>query len=164
MLSSVELNERVRSLKLAQRLGYSLGVAAAFVLAYLAAMAVGIVLAVLLVLVVSGGPLVVPDDILAMALPIFVIFTFAVGMAGLGTRESAVGQPLGRVAGWAMRGGFLAGLAAGMVFGVFWSVILQANPLLFAAIIGLAVAPAFALFRGMISIIEPLLLKVVGRA
>lgn len=164
MLSSVELNERVRSLRLPRRLGYSLSVAAAFVLTYLAAMGIGLALAVLLVLLLVGGPLVVPDDVLAMALPIFVIFTFAVGMAGLGTRETAAGQPITRTALRAAHGGFFAGLAAGIVFGLFWSVILQANPLLFAAIMGLAVAPSFAFFRGMVAIIEPVLLRIVARA
>jgi len=164
MLSSVELTERVRSLKLARRLGYSTAVALVVVLSFWLAIVIAVVIALMLVLILIGGPLTMPDDAIALCLPLAVIFMLTIGMSGLGGQQSLVpGQDVWLSARMAARSGLIVGLIAGAIFGFLWALLIQANPLIFAAVIGLALAPALAFFRAVAHVVEPLCLRLVAR-
>src|SRR5689334_16534715 len=147
MLSSVELNERIRSLKPAQRLGYSTAVALVVVGVFLLAIVLSVILALIFVLIFLGGQLTLPDDAIALSLPLSIVFMFAVGMSGLGGQNAVVpGQDVRNSAVKAARSGLIVGFVAGAIFGFFWGLIVVANPLVYALLIGLALAPALGFF------------------
>jgi hypothetical protein len=163
MLSSVELNERIRSLKMPQRLGYSTAVALVVVLAFWLAIILSVVIALLLVLILAGGPLTMPEDAIALSLPLTVVFMLTVGMSGLGAQHTLVpGQHVLVSARKSARSGFIVGVIAGAIFGFLWGLLIQANPLIFAAVIGLSLAPALASFRAIAHVVEPVCLRLVA--
>jgi hypothetical protein len=148
MLSAVELNERVRSLRPSQRLGYTLVVSVGIVLAFWLSIVAGVILAALLVIVFVGAPLTVPDDLIALSLPIFIVFMLTVGISGTGLQHRILsGQDVRLSTRKAARSGFIVGLISG------------ANPLLFAGVMGPALAFPLAFFRAIAVIIEPISLR-----
>jgi hypothetical protein len=164
MLSGVELNERIRSLKPAQRLSYSTAVALIVVGAFWLAIILSVILALICVLIFVGGRLTLPEDAIALSLPLTIVFMFSVGIGGLGGQHSLVpGQQVGKSARKAARSGLIVGLIAGVIFGFLWALLIQANPLLFAAILGLSLAPALAGFRAVVTVVEPVCLRMVAR-
>jgi hypothetical protein len=164
MLSSVELNERVRSLRTAQRLSYSTVVALVIVAAFWFAIILSTLLALLIAQILSGGPLTLPEDAISLGLPLSLIFMLTVGMSGLGSQHTLIpGQELKHSARRVARSGLIVGIIAGAIFGFLWALIIRADPLLFALITGLALAPALAGFRAVTHIIEPACLRLVAR-
>jgi hypothetical protein len=162
MLSGVELNERIRSLQAGRRFGYSLTVAVVVAGAFFAAILLSLLAAMILVSLFVG-PLTLPEDAISLSLPLAVVFMFTVGITGLGGQNALVpGQQLATSALRAARSGLLVGLVAGALFGAFWAIIISANALLFAAIVGLSLAPALAFFRAIAVIVEPFCLRLVA--
>ena len=163
MLSSVELNERIRSLGPAQRLGYSTAVALVVVGAFWLAIVLSVILALVFVVIFLGGQLTFPDDAIALSLPLVIVFMFAVGMSGLGGQHTLVpGQDVRKSALKAARSGLIVGLIAGAIFGFLWALLVLANPLIYAVLMGLALAPALAFFRGVVYVVEPICLRLVA--
>jgi hypothetical protein len=164
MLSMVELNERVRALRPAQRVGYSLSVALVIVLAFCAAIVLSIILALVWVVVFVGGPLTLPEDAIVLGLPLVLVFMFTVGIGGMGRESSpAPGQDMWQSAWRAARSGFIVGAISGAIFGFLWSFMVRADPPRFALIVGLSLAPALAFFRSIAHIVEPVCLRLVAR-
>jgi hypothetical protein len=162
MLSSIEINERVRSLRVPQRVGYTLSVSVAVVIAFWFSVLIAVALAALVVLVIIGGPLLL-EDVISLALPVSIFFMLTVGMGGVSSGEGvAPGQTIGSHARHSMRHGIVVGCIFGAVCGTLWSFLIQANPLLFALVMALAIGPTYALFRGIAVIIEPLCLRLVA--
>ena len=164
MLSTVELNERIRSLGPGQRLGYSTAVALVVVGAFWLSIVLSIVLALIFVVVFLGGVLTFPDDAIALSLPLVIVFMFAVGMSGLGGQHTLVpGQDVRKSALRAARSGLIVGLIAGAIFGFLWALLVLANPPVYALLMGLALAPALAFFRGIVYVVEPVCLYLIAR-
>jgi hypothetical protein len=164
MLSSVELNERIRSLKPGQRLGYSTAVALVVVGVFWLAIVVSIILALIFVVIFLGNQLTLPDDAIALSLPLVIVFMFAVGMSGLGGQATLVpGQDIRKSALKAARSGLIVGLIAGAIFGFLWAIVVLANPPIYALLMALALAPALAFFRGVVYVVEPICLRLVAR-
>lgn len=164
MLSSVELNERLRSLRAAQRLGYSTVVALVIVAAFFFAIMLSVFLALLIAQLLSGGPLTLPEDAISLGLPLTLVFMLTVGMSGLGSQHTLIpGQELKQSARRVARSGFIVGLVSGAVFGLLWGLLVRADPVIFAAITGLALAPALAGFRAVTHIVEPACLRLLAR-
>ncbi len=164
MLSSVELNERVRSLRAVQRLGYSTVIALVIVAAFCFAIVLSIVIALLLAQLLLGGSLTLPEDAISLGLPLSLIFMLTVGMSGLGSQHTLIpGQELKHSARRVARSGLIVGVVSGAIFGLLWGLLIGAAPLLFAVIIGLSLAPALAGFRAVAHIIEPACLRLVAR-
>jgi uncharacterized membrane protein YoaK (UPF0700 family) len=162
MLNTVELNERVRALKPVQRLGYSTVVAVMIVAAFWLAIMLSVGLAALLVLLVIGGPLTLPDDIIALSLPMTIVFMFTVGLGIGGAGRVLSGQDVGNTIRRTVRLSLIVGLIAGAIFGAIWGILISANPLLFATILGLSLALPLALFRAVTCVVEPVSLRLVG--
>ena len=164
MLSSVELNERIRSMKPGQRLGYSTAVALVVVGAFLLSIVLSVTLAMVFVVIFLGGQVTLPDDAIALSLPLVIVFMFAVGMSGLGSQATLIpGQDVRKSALKAARSGLIVGLIAGAIFGFLWALIVIANPLIYALLMGLSLAPALAFFRGVSYVVEPICLRLVAR-
>jgi hypothetical protein len=160
MLSAVELNERVRSLRPSQRLGYTLAVSVGIVAAFWFSILAGVILAALLVMVFIGAPLTVPDDLIVLGFPIFIIFMLIVGISGTGLQHRILsGQDVQISIRKAARSGFIVGLISGAVFGLGWAFLVGANPLLFAIVMGPSLAFPLAFFRAIAVIIEPISLR-----
>jgi hypothetical protein len=163
MINTVELNERVRSMNPARRLGYSLTVAVGIVLAFWFSIVGGVILAAVLVVVLIGGPLAIPDDIIALSLPIFIIFMLTIGISGMGGQNRILtGQDIGQFTRRSARSGLIVGLISGAIFGLGWALLISANPLLFAVVLGIALALPLAFFRAVACLIEPVSLRLVG--
>jgi hypothetical protein len=164
MLSSVELNERVRSLGAVKRLGYSTVVAIVIVAAFWFAIMLSIVVGLFLAQLLIGSPLTLPEDAISLGLPLSLIFMLTVGMSGLGSQHTLIpGQELKSSARRVARSGFVVGVVCGAIFGFFWALLIGADPLLFAVIVGLSLAPALAGFRAVTHIIEPACLRLMAR-
>lgn len=164
MLSSVELNERIRSLNPAQRFGYSSAVALVVVAAFCAAIVLAVALAMVFVVIFLGGQLTLPDDAIALSLPLVIVFMFAVGMSGLGGQHTLVpGQDVRKSALKAARSGLIVGLIAGAIFGFLWALVIIANPPVYALLMAAALAPALAFFRGIVYVVEPVCLRLFAR-
>jgi hypothetical protein len=164
MLSDVELNERIRSLRPGQRLGYSTAVALVVVGVFCLAIVISVILALAFVVIFLGNTLNLPDDAIALSLPLVIVFMFAVGMSGLGGQATLVpGQDVRKSALKAARSGLIVGAIAGAIFGFLWALIVIANPLLYAVLMGLALAPALAFFRGVVYVVEPICLRLVAK-
>ena len=164
MLSDVELNERIRSLRPGQRLGYSTAVALVVVGVFCLAIVISVILALAFVVIFLGNTLNLPDDAIALSLPLVIVFMFAVGMSGLGSQATLVpGQDVRKSALKAARSGLIVGAIAGAIFGFLWALIVIANPLLYALLMGLALAPALAFFRGVVYVVEPICLRLVAK-
>jgi uncharacterized membrane protein YgaE (UPF0421/DUF939 family) len=87
-----------------------------------------------------------------------------VGMSGLGSQHILIpGQELKSSARRVARSGLIVGIVTGAIFGLLWALLIGANPLLFAVIISLSLAPALAGFRAVTHIIEPACLRLVAR-
>jgi hypothetical protein len=164
MLSSVELNERIRSLNPAQRLGYSTAVALIVVVTFWAAIVLAVILALAFVVIFLGGQLNLPDDAIALSLPLLIVFMFAVGMSGLGGQHTLVpGQDVRKSALKSARSGLMVGLIAGAIFGFLWALMIIANPVVYAFLMGAALAPALAFFRGIAYVVEPVCLRLFAQ-
>jgi hypothetical protein len=162
MLSAVELNERLRTLNIGQRMIYSLLLAVLLVAGFLVAAALGIALVVLLALVIVGGTLVIPDDIVVLGFPVLIAFLLTNGLIGLAAHEGVPpGETISRAAKDSLRGGLIKGFIIGAAFGFFWALIIQNNLLLYALLMGLAISLANGLFGALSSIAEPVCLKLV---
>ena len=162
MLNPVELSERVRLLKPVRRFAYNVAVAVGIVAAFWLSIVLGIGLAAALVVVLLESPLTLPDDLIALGLPVIIVFMFTLGLSGVnGGRGVVSGQDLPQTARRAVRSGLIVGLIAGAVFGVGWGLLINANPLLFAAVMALALALPLALFRVIACLIEPLSLRLL---
>ncbi|MEO8610831.1 MAG: hypothetical protein ABI690_23240 [Chloroflexota bacterium] len=164
MLSSVELNERIRSLRPGQRLGYSATVALVIVGAFVLAIVLSIILALVFVVIFLGARLTLPDDAIALSLPLVIVFMFAVGMSGLGSQAALIpGQDVRKSALKAARSGLIVGFIAGAIFGFLWALVVIANPLFYAVLMGVALAPALAFFRGIAYVVEPICLRLFAK-
>src|SRR5690242_13715497 len=127
MLSSVELNERIRSMKPGQRLGYSTAVALMLVVSFLLSIVVSVTLSMVFVVIFLGGQVTLPDDAIALSLPLVIVFMFAAGMSGLGAQHSLIpGQDVRKSALKAARSGLIVGLIAGAIFGFLWALMVIA--------------------------------------
>jgi len=162
MISDVELNERLRGLKIPQRILYSLSMAVLLVGGFLLTSAVGIAIMVALALVVVGGALVFPEDVLVLGFPVLVAFLLTNGLIGLVAHEGIpAGQTISRTIRQSFRTGIIKGFLVGAAFGFFWALIIQSNLLMYTVLIGLAISLANGLFGALSSVAEPVCLKLV---
>lgn len=164
ILSQVELNERLRALAAGRRMVYSLSVAILLVGSFVIALSGGVMVAIFWALVISGGPLAVPDDFIVLGFPVLVALMLTIGLIGLASREGvSAGETLRQSASRALWKGMIGGGIAGMIFGFLWALIVQGNAPLYALLLGSAVSPANGLFSAVSSIAEPLSLAWVSR-
>jgi hypothetical protein len=175
MLSGIELSERVRTLPFSQRLRYRVLLALAITLLFLVTAGLAAGLAILYTWLVVGRALTV-EDALVMGTPALFAFLMAMGFTGGPGSEGVIsGQKLTDLARKAARRGFINGLIIGAVFGMLWAAafgmglvyvegwddMVKRNMLTAAVLLALAVAPGFALFRGIGSIINDVVLRLV---
>jgi hypothetical protein len=162
VLSHVELNERLRTLNIGQRTAYSLLLAVMLVSGFLLTTALGIAVMVVLALVIVGGTLIVPDDIVVLGFPVILAFLLTNGLIGLVSHEGIpAGQTISGAAKASLRSGFIRGFIVGAAFGFFWALIIQTNLAIYALTIGLAISLAYGLFGALSSVAEPVCLRLV---
>lgn len=169
MLSGVEHIEQVRTLPLRQQVIYRLGTVAALVLALL----VGLLLAVVIALVgnaVFFAEDITPANALLVGLPAALALLMTLGLSN---NRIVPGQQLGAAARQAARRGLVVGFIVGALFGLLWYFIFRQGAVYFEAwdylfhpslllrglVFGLAVGPAFALFKAVGTIAGDVILQ-----
>lgn len=161
---NIEHDAQVRSLPPVQRLLYHVLLALALSGLFLLTVALAVALATLLVRLLLGLIL-TPEDLLTLGLPILLAFMLSIGLSVL----RPVPNEVRVTAAWrAARAGIFGGLVTGFFFGAIWAIafridamywedwrrVFESGLLVYGLIVGLAVAPTFALFRGL-SVLAP---------
>lgn len=175
LLSQIEFSEKLNTLPTAKRLAYALLSTLALVGLFIAAILLSAVLMALLSIPL-GAPITEPEQVALMLIPLIGALMIAVGFGGSAMPETVLpGDTLGRNARRAARGGLITGLLVGFFFGLIWGtairlhLILQVvNPidpgtlateiLIFGIAMGVVVAPCFALFQAISSVMGTVML------
>jgi hypothetical protein len=174
MLSHVEHVERLRALPAARRLMYTVVLSLAVTAAFVGAIALAILLALILFTVVDGIPPML-EDVVLLGVPIILAFMAAIGFTA---NPYSVGRTVQQTARAAARFGLLNGFITGVVFGVLWSFIprlpavyferwdllFRREVLLSGLALAIAISPALGLYRAVTSVIETVALNVVQRS
>ncbi len=161
---NIEHDAQVRSLHQAQRMFYYVLLALVLTGLFLLTVALAVALATLLVRLLLGLTL-TPEDILTLGLPILLAFMLSIGLSAL---RPAPNEARSAAAWRAARTAIFGGLATGFFFGAIWAIafridamywedwrrVFESGLLVYGLIVGLAVAPTFALFRGL-SVLSP---------
>jgi hypothetical protein len=174
ILSKVEHIEHVRALTMGQRLLYTLCLSLVITAAFIVANALAILIAVLLFTIIDGiAPTL--EETLVLSVPILAAFIAAITFT---STPPFIGQPVRQTAIKAARVGLKNGFITGLIFGVLWSfglglsavryerweLLFRREVIIYGLALGATISPSFALYRGLTSVIETVILNfVTGR-
>jgi hypothetical protein len=163
VLSQIEFSEKLKTLPAGQRAVYMLLTAVSLITMFFLV----VVVAVLLMALLSaplGAPADTIEEIVILGLPIMGAMMISIGMSGSAMPETVLpNETLGRIARRAARGGFISGLFLGFFFVMRMTLIFQTvtdvnmgdlftEILLYALVMAVVIAPAYALFRAFSSV------------
>jgi hypothetical protein len=169
VLSQIEFSEKLKTLPAGQRAVYMLLTAVSLITMFFLV----VVVAVLLMALLSaplGAPADTIEEIVILGLPIMGAMMISIGMSGSAMPETVLpNETLGRIARRAARGGFISGLFLGFFFGIIWGFVMRmtlifqtvtdvnmgdlfTEILLYALVMAVVIAPAYALFRAFSSV------------
>lgn len=173
MLSKVEHIERLRDLRAGQRLRYSLVLVLAVAGAFVGSIALAVLIASIVFTLIDGTAPTL-EDVAAVGVPLVLAFLAAIGFS---SNPFVLGQNIPQTARRAARFGAINGFITGFIFGVLWSfvqglaavwferwdLLLRSEVLIFGLVLGVANAPALAIYRAVTSVIEAVALNFVRR-
>lgn len=168
MIHVVEQVELLRALPTGKQLTYRSFLVLGLTLMLLVCITVAITLTLLLMRLVYQAPLDL-QQIVTVGFPVAVAFVATIGVSG---SQAIPGQPVRLIALHTARRGLLNGLLCGLVFGVLWYFLLgfgafaredwaflfRPQLLVYGLIFGLAIAPAFAIFKAFATVLPDMLL------
>ncbi|MBC8172127.1 MAG: hypothetical protein H7X77_10660 [Anaerolineae bacterium] len=175
LLSQIEFSEKLNTLSPARRFFYAIVSALTFVGLFVAMIVLSAVLMALLSIPL-GAPITAPEQVALMVIPLIGALMICIGFGGSTMPETVLpGETLTRNARRAARGGLITGALVGFFFGLIWGtairlhlilqVVIAIDPgtlateiLIFGVAMGLVVAPCFALFRAISSLIGTVML------
>lgn len=173
MLSDIERTEQINALSPAQRTFYSVALAVGLVIGMAACIALGILLAVLVAVLISGQGVGI-NEVVGVAVPVIIVFSLTVGFISNPSKEQIrPGQTLENLAWQAVRRAFVKAAISGLVFGLLWSLMFEYDVRMFftsrvrmdwlvvlvrTLMLTIAVAPSVALFKGLLMVIEDVIL------
>jgi hypothetical protein len=175
LLSQIEFSEKLNTLSPARRFLYAI-ISALALMGLFVAMIVLSAMLMALLSIPLGAPITEPEQVALMVIPLIGALMICIGFGGSTMPETVLpGETLTRNARRAARGGLITGALVGFFFGLIWGtairlhlilqVVIAIDPgtlageiLIFGIAMGLVVAPCFALFRAISSLIGTVML------
>jgi hypothetical protein len=181
VLSHIQQVTMTQNLPLAKRLVYILVSTLAIWAAFALVVGVGIALVILL-FDLSISAVESTNDVVILTIPVIVTFVALIGYSSHPTpAQIKPGDSLARTVTETMRSGLIMGLLGGFVFGLTWNLAMKIGALyielntifsgnfqmgqifVYSVILGLSMAPTFAVFRTFTAVIGHLVLYMIAR-